>query len=553
MISNICQKDSLEFLKEQKDFSLDIIYADPPYALGSKVIIRLDGKPDYEKASDFMNKWDTPTGDFWEKWFAESFRTLKYGGYCILFGMDRQLFLFKYYAVLSHFEERQSLYWYFISSFPKSADLSKNIDNYFKAKRKIIGSRYAHDIRKRGIMDACMNDIHNRFQYEYTLPETLMAKKYGGYKYSIAPLKQTNETIMIFQKPYLTGSCLYDVLAYENGNERCCCGALSIDKNRCNFASDEDKQESTAKNQHEDFKTKPMTNNNAYGDFSMVQPKNYHSWGRYPAQTFIECTCNEVINCNKGAVFNPNNGTGLTFNSEIHKFGFLRGFQLAPRCYKDFQIHTSPDCPCAILDKQSGVKQNNGHWSKLKVSGYGEFGGGKSEYFGVGGKLKSDEKCGCSKILHKCQFEKGEYDLYLYCPKANITERNAGLNEFDEQKYIQFQTGNGCSGEASNWSADRNTVYKNVHPTLKPISLNKRILSLFKTPNPQKICYPFAGVFSEVIGGYLAGFDDFCGCEINNEYIKIGNARFDYWIAKHNANILFSQKQQTLLQEAKNE
>ena len=70
---------------------------------------------------------------------------------------------------------------------------------------------------------------------------------------------------------------------------------------------------------------------------------------------------------------------------------------------------------------------------------------------------------------------------------------------------------------------------KNNHPTLKPISLSYRILTLFKTPNPQKIVYPFAGVQSEVIGGYKAGFTDFLGCELNAEYVGIGNARFEHW------------------------
>lgn len=44
------QSDSLEFLKNQKDYENDIIFADPPYGLGSEVIIRADGKVDYAKA-----------------------------------------------------------------------------------------------------------------------------------------------------------------------------------------------------------------------------------------------------------------------------------------------------------------------------------------------------------------------------------------------------------------------------------------------------------------------------------------------------------------------
>ena len=50
----IIQKDSLAFLEEQKDFAFDINYSDPPYALGSEIYIRPDGKFDYKKATDFM-------------------------------------------------------------------------------------------------------------------------------------------------------------------------------------------------------------------------------------------------------------------------------------------------------------------------------------------------------------------------------------------------------------------------------------------------------------------------------------------------------------------
>jgi hypothetical protein len=120
-------EDSLSFLKKLKDFSVDVNYSDPPYGLGSEIIIRPDGKPDYSNAADFMSKWDAPTGDYWQDWFQESFRTLKYGGHLIMFGMDRQLLLHKYYASLAGFTEKQSMYWYTISGFPKATDLNKQI------------------------------------------------------------------------------------------------------------------------------------------------------------------------------------------------------------------------------------------------------------------------------------------------------------------------------------------------------------------------------------------------------------------------------------------
>ena len=68
------------------------------------------------------------------------------------------------------------------------------------------------------------------------------------------------------------------------------------------------------------------------------------------------------------------------------------------------------------LDRQSGVSQEG--IGQNKVSGYGEFGGGgKAEYFGVGEKYY--ETGGCSKILHKCDYEELDFDLFIYEPKVS--------------------------------------------------------------------------------------------------------------------------------------
>ena len=53
---NLQNGDCLELMKGLGDNSVDLIFCDPPYALGSEVIIKPDGKPEYKKAVDFMNK-----------------------------------------------------------------------------------------------------------------------------------------------------------------------------------------------------------------------------------------------------------------------------------------------------------------------------------------------------------------------------------------------------------------------------------------------------------------------------------------------------------------
>jgi site-specific DNA-methyltransferase (adenine-specific) len=416
--------DSNEFLSKFSEYEFDMIFADPPYALGSEVIIRKDGKVDYAKASDFMNKWEMPTGLYWEKWFINAYRTLKHGGWLIIYGMDRQTLLFKYYASLAGFDEQQSLYWYFISNFPKATDLSKMIDKNAGVEREISDipdPSYRNPKNQK-------SDIYKviKTKTHLTLPSTELAKKYDGYKYSVAPLKQTCETIMVFKKPNKTGSVLHDTLAMENGDTTISVSALNIDDNR---VGTEVRTQFSGKG----------SNSNVYLEYKQDNAHFEEVSGRYPAQSFID-------------------------------------EQVASR-----------------LDLQS---QN-----------------------------ASVEEQGCSKILHKIKYEQYDHDLFIYEPKVGEAERNNGLSGFQAKQYSH----DGRDKPIENPYQRNDSVAKNNHPTLKPIDLNSKVLKLFKTPNDQKICYPFAGSGSEIIGGLQAGFSNWVACEINEDYIKIANARIKHY------------------------
>jgi len=453
----IHNQDSLERLKTQADYSADIIYCDPPYALWSEVIIRADGKVDYKKASDFMNKWDMPTGEWREQRYKEAMRVLKHWGYCLMFGMDRQLLLFKYYASLAGFTEKQSLYWYFISNFPKATDLSKMIDKNAGAEREVVGQ----DKCGKTAMMGKMQDSKVSGVIDITAPSSPLAQKYDWYKYSIAPLKQTNETIMVFQKPYKTGSCLHDTLAYENGDESITCGALDIDWNRVAVA----------------INTKDYGRGGGFvfrGDAKDAPKPN--EAGRYPSQTFCDSQAG------------------------------------------------------AVLDKQSGKLNGGVGRANRKTVGGGNI---TFEKIGIITETETKDTWWCSKILHKCDYEKWEHDLYFYVPKVSKSERNAGCEEMEYKSSASADFRPNHTEKALQWENGnpywRWTPLKNNHPTLKPISLNHRILSLFKTPNPQKVLYPFAWSGSEIIGWIKAWFHDREWCELNPEYIEIANARIEHW------------------------
>jgi DNA modification methylase len=453
----ITTSDSLQFLTTKQEHEFNILYADPPYALGSSVIVRPDGKVDYHKASDFMSKWEMPTGDYWEKWFKEARRVLKNGGWLIMFGIDRQLLLFKYYALLAGFEEQQSLYWYFISNFPKATDLSKMLDK--NAGVEPIGSK------EPSFGLAKTEKGWNAVNQQLIMPElqTDIAKKYDGYKYSISPLKQTNETIMIFKKPSKTGSVLHDTLAFENGDTTINVSALDIDGNRVGISGIDTRSAGA--------RTKTFGGDEAISGGEGSPEYIPNTDGRYPAQTFID---NQVAE---------------------------------------------------ILDEQSGqLTSGGGDKSNNKETIDNSFLG---QSFGGVPTKKDWEKSigGASKILHKCNYEQDDVTLYHYEPKVSGSERNAGLGGFDEKQYSH----DGREKPIENAYQRNDSIAKNNHPTLKPIDLNYRILKLFKLPTDQKICYPFAGSGSEIIGGIKAGFENWVGCEINAEYVAIANARINYW------------------------
>lgn len=119
-----------------------------------------------------------------------------------------------------------------------------------------------------------------------------------------------------------------------------------------------------------------------------------------------------------------------------------------------------------------------------------------------------------------------DYQKFFYCPKVNRAERHIG-----------FETDNIPTNPEGIYDIDKgdyigskrqqaNSVGNN-HPTVKPVELMKYLIRLV-TPPGGKVLDPFTGSGSTGMACVELGYD-FTGCELDENYVNIANARIDAW------------------------
>jgi site-specific DNA-methyltransferase (adenine-specific) len=169
----------------------------------------------------------------------------------------------------------------------------------------------------------------------------------------------------------------------------------------------------------------------------------------------------------------------------------------------------------AALDEQSGTLQRRGNKGPSRtetdpVSCYGKFGA-------------SD--CG----IDAGYGDTGGASRFFYCAKSSKSEREAGLEAFADVPPTDV-TGRkegsvGQSHARAGMTGKRGR--KNVHPTVKPISL-MRYLCRLVTPPGGLVVDPFTGSGTTGCAAHMECFR-FLGCEQSAEYAAIANARIAHW------------------------
>lgn len=469
--------NNIELLKKLESNSVDSIITDPPYGLS------------------FMNKkwdYDVPSIDFWK----EVLRVLKPGGHVLSFGGTRTYHRMVINMEDAGFEIRDQIMWLYGSGFPKSHNISKAIDKFEGNERKIIGKKIQR-------VDGTTRNLQSNGGF---MKENIITKKSDGYinieeagsenskKYDGwgTALKPANEPICLARKPLEGNTIAENVLKYETGG-------INIDS--CRVGTETISVHNAPKGTFAGGEEDRGSDTNSYREHE----------GRFPANIILECICDEVIKDEKisnhtnggnkeGAIFGNGKGLG-DHNSNIY-------------VNEKGDIHTNPDCPCRILDEQSGINKSVG---PLEYD-YDDAPNQNNQT-----KLTKNIKSG----VHYS--DKGGASRFFYQAKVSKKERNMGLDAFEDklQAAAEFRPNHmdkALKGEDGN-PYGRYTPTKNTHPTVKPIQLMAYLCRLITPPNGT-ILDPFMGSGSTGISALLEGFN-FIGMELDENYFKIAEERIN--------------------------
>jgi site-specific DNA-methyltransferase (adenine-specific) len=529
--------NNLDALKKYPDNYFDAVVTDPPYGLGKEPNAEEVMKGWIEKGyhevggSGFMGKeWDAfvPQPIFWQ----EVFRVLKHGGHVVSFFGTRTYDWGVMAMRFAGFEVRDCIQWLYGSGFPKSHNISKAIDKLYGAEREVVailpkGSaplKNGHTEIKGG---GFIGDERSP-ELKITNSATEEAKQWDGWG---SALKPANEPIVLARKPIEKGlSIAENVLKWGTGG-------INIDGSRIG-TSDEISNHSRGSDS--------AISKGKYGDSKEQETHQTEGQklGRFPANLILthhpECECKGIkkVKGSSCQIDDIGKGKNESYNNGIYsdKKGIITisyNDENGEETVEDWECH--PDCPIKIMDEQSGVLKSGAMDSITK--------GGK---FNVYGKMTE------RTVVNPPS--EGGASRFFYCAKASKSERNKGLEGFEEKvnpdNYImpkltcsecgskRVDSSNklvcGCNGkthyeEQNSLDSKNNFVggNKNFHPTVKPVKLMQYLVNLITPPNG-KVLDPFCGSGTTGIACKLEGFE-FVGMEQDPEYAKIAESRIKNW------------------------
>ena len=199
-MTNLLHGDCLEQMKTLEDNSVDSIVSDPPYGI-----------------SFMAKKWDydVPSVEVWK----EAMRVLKPGGHALIACGTRTQHRMVVNIEDAGFEIRDVVSWIYGSGFPKSLNVSKQIDKAAGAEREVVGtydSRGLYDDANRAGNVNTSGDFLKSVDSvkKKTAPATDAAKQWDGWG---TALKPSCEFFTLCRKPLSESTIAKNVLKWGTG------------------------------------------------------------------------------------------------------------------------------------------------------------------------------------------------------------------------------------------------------------------------------------------------------------------------------------------------
>ena len=197
--------------------------------------------------------------------------------------------------------------------------------------------------------------------------------------------------------------------------------------------------------------------------------------------------------CQEGRTFNASpDGDGYRYRSQAHPGG-------------RWPANVALDVDAALqLDEQSGEL----------VSGANPTRRGSPKFRNTYGEFVGQEECEAARGQ-----DAGGASRFFYCPKADRTERNAGLD--GPERPLNWSSGEQSPGTFQSPNTKRRA--RNFHPTVKPVELMRWLCRLV-TPPGGLVLDPFCGSGSTGIAALREGFA-FIGIEREPDYCELARRR----------------------------
>ena len=443
--------DCVEILRSFPDNSIDSIVCDPPYGIG------------------FMGKdWDhsVPT----EEWARECFRVLKHGGHIVAFGATRAIHRMVVALEDEGFEIRDMINWLYFSGFPKSMDISKQIDKLDAVKeRKDRNYKFTQWMRSTGLTAKQIDKI----------TDTNMGSHYTTNKSQ--PSIATREYFEML-RPHIK----IDIPDYIE---------KMVDQRTVESQNYKDREVLGSKTNWGE--ASQSTPNCANGSWDITKPATeeaqyWEGWG-----TALKPAQEPAILCRKPIE------KGLNVSENVLKWG--TGAINIDACrfgYGD---------PC---------------WVGPQTENLSRYNNGKENYNPTSFSFAPDERT----LYNNSEEKGGRWPANIYqCAKPSRSERETGLDDLQSKKgHEAVHRKEGTAGlENPRAGAGRTaSEVKNFHPTVKPTKLMAWLCRLL-TPKGGIVLDTFLGSGTTGVSASMEGFK-FIGTEMNPEYCDIALQRIKH-------------------------